>query len=204
METGALLIALIGVCGTLAATWLTQRSADRAKRKELDHAVWLHRAEREDRAREETLGARRTSHVALNTTARQYLTALSDRLHELRLGAPGDEGAAEVEKHRAVYRESYAQAQMVVPDEVLAAAGRSNAALSGLHGLLKRLANGTAREGESLETAGAGIDAARDLLHELREVMRTDLGIAGPSGPPARARSLPPSHPDDGTGTGTG
>ncbi|MFQ6197231.1 hypothetical protein [Streptomyces sp. NPDC000405] len=177
MQTGALLIALIGVCGTLAATWLTQRSADRVKQRELEHAEWLRRSDHDERTREAALSARRASYVALNTTARQYLTALSDRLHRLRLESLPEGGADEVEECRTAYRESYAEAQMIVPDTVLTVARRSNAALSHVYGLLKRIQNGTVREGDSLESARARIDDARNLLRELREVMRTDLGV---------------------------
>ncbi|WP_405388448.1 hypothetical protein OG596_11090 [Streptomyces sp. NBC_01102] len=186
METGAILIALIGVCGTLAATWLAQRSADRVKRRELEHAERQRRAEHEERSREAALEARRSGYVVLNTTARRYLTALRDRVHALRRGTWPEEGADEVEECRTAYLESYAEAQMIVPDTLLDVARRANAALSRTYGLLKAEQSGTAGEGGSLDAVGAGTDEARDLLHELREAMRRDLRVTDSTAPAVR------------------
>ncbi|WP_330320724.1 hypothetical protein OG927_23385 [Streptomyces clavifer] len=189
METGAILIALIGVCGTLAATWLTQRSADRVKRRELEHAERQRRAEHEERSREAALEARRAGYVVLNTTARQYFTALRDRVHALRRGTWPEPGRDEVEECRTAYLESYAEAQMIVPDPLLEVARRTNAALSSAYGMLKTKQSGTAGEGEALDVIGARIDDARGPLHELREAMRRDLRVTGSAAPATRERA---------------
>ncbi|PVD05477.1 hypothetical protein [Streptomyces sp. CS207] len=178
MSTDALIIAVIGVCGTLAATWLTQWSNDRTRQRELDHAELQHRATYEEQAQDARLTIRRTAYVALNASARQYLTALRNRAHAWESTAPGsNQGADLLEEQRASYRNCYAEAQMIVPDTVLTAARAANAELNEIYGILRRLEQGSVRDGDSLSAVRSRVDAARALLHDLRDAMRSDLGV---------------------------
>jgi hypothetical protein len=181
LSVDAVLIAVIGVCGTLGATWLTQKHADHTKERELDHAERQRRADYEDRAREAALNTRRAAYVALNMQSRQYLTAMRNHVHALKLAPGSTSGMDEVEERRADYRNCYAEAQMIASDAVLATAREANGALNQMYGVLKRLENGTAMEGESAESARALIDGTRELLHELRLLMRSDLGVSEPA-----------------------
>ena len=106
-------IAGVGVAGTLGAAVLTQSRADRARRME---------------SQSESLERRRTCYVTLNTAARQYLTEMGNYLHALQ----HDEGAAasleNLEAARMTYRDSYAEAQMIVPTVVLDPPARQRSA----------------------------------------------------------------------------
>ena len=185
MSIGGVLIAVLGLCGTLTATWLTQRNADGVNRRELDHAEQQRRAEHEERTREMELSARRTAYIALDRQSRQYLTALRNRVHALELDPDSTQAVHELDEHRASYRDCYAEAQMIIPDSVLAVARQANQELNQTYGVLKRLQNGVPREGDSTASARDRIDNTRELLHELRHTMRCDLGVTEPS------RSLP-------------
>ncbi|MGA5422311.1 hypothetical protein [Streptomyces lavendulocolor] len=90
-----LLVAIVGVAGTLGAALLTQNRADRTKRMELlaaaeqrreerDHAAELLRAEQAEARLREGMERRRACYIALNTAARQYLTAMTSHLHAVR------------------------------------------------------------------------------------------------------------------------
>lgn len=81
MDVGAVLIAVAGVAGTLGGALLTQRGAEKAKRRELEMAQDLQEA-RESRE------LRRSCYTELHRDARQFCTALSRHLYVLRDRAP--------------------------------------------------------------------------------------------------------------------
>jgi hypothetical protein len=184
----ALIVAVVGVAGTLGASLLTQIRADRTKRMELeaaaaqrreerDHAEALQEAER-DRARaEQSVLMRRTCYVSLNTAARQYLTAQVDVLHALR-NDTGIAGALEqLEIRRTAMRESYAEAQMIAPRAVMGVAGAASRRLNAAYGELKRIASTAQCPAEDLDAFEADIDRSWAHLSEMRQEMRSDLGV---------------------------
>lgn len=177
----ALGVAVVGVVGTLLSALLTQRASDRTKRLELEHA---------DRRRLEDLASqrdqvgveqRRTAYVALNKAARQHLTALTDHLHVLLRDEDRQESRGQLDEARATHRDCYAEAQLIVPDPVLAVAGSVSKGLSTTYGMIKRLDNGTPRAGDSLEAVQVEIDALWTLLRHMRHQMRTNLGVTSGS-----------------------
>ncbi|MEV4558708.1 hypothetical protein AB0K51_17185 [Kitasatospora sp. NPDC049285] len=174
----AVIAAVVGVLGTLASAVLTQRRGDAARREERELTERIRRADRDELRRSTDRTDLRACYVALNTAARQYLTALNDHAHALRRQQPSTAAElAAVEAARAEYRQRYAEAQMTVPDAVLAEASRANHRLGVLYGTLVRIAHGTARPGDDLTAYPAAVDAAWDGLAVLRHTMRTDLGI---------------------------
>ncbi|MFI8962617.1 hypothetical protein ACIGO8_10905 [Streptomyces sp. NPDC053493] len=165
-------VAVIGVAGTLLSAVLTQRAADRGRRRELDRAD-RRRAARDDEA------ARRSTYVALNMSARHYLAALTDLVHAIRR-ADGSEGVRRrLEEARDLHRDVHAEAQMRVPDGILDRAGEVNRALNGLYGMVRRLDEGTPRTGDTPDTAQRRIDELWAELRLLRGEMRDELGVSG-------------------------
>ncbi|MGQ5633887.1 MULTISPECIES: hypothetical protein [unclassified Streptomyces] len=159
---------------------MTQRSAERSRAAERRDAEYLRRME--DKAREEERSAelRRANYIALNQAARRYFGALTDEFHRLPSdGARRDpvEELADLEEVRLAYRACYAEAQMLVPDAVLAVASAVNRELNQAYGILKRLHGGIPREQDAPLQVRVHLDAARGLLHDLRRTMRRDLGI---------------------------
>ncbi|EST20669.1 hypothetical protein [Streptomyces roseochromogenus] len=168
-------VAVVGVVGTLLSALLTQRAAERSRRRE---------QERAERARARALEAEqlRTCYVALNTASRQYLAALTDQLHALLRTEDPRAARQRLTEARDLHRDVYAEAQMRLPDPVLALAGEVTHALGTLYGRLRRLDDGVPRPGDSLEAAQGQIDALWERLRELRRGMRADLGASGVSG----------------------
>ncbi|MFE0418286.1 hypothetical protein [Streptomyces tendae] len=187
---GALAVAVVGVVGTLGAALLTQSRADRLKRHELDvtarqqredraHAEQVRQQEARSTARRELIDLRRACYIALNTTARQYQTAQINLMHVLRArdGAEIDACVAQLEERRLALRDSYAEAQMIVPAAVLADARAANHQLNGTYGLLKRLAAGGSPDDEALRALEVETEMSWALLSDLRAAMRHDLGV---------------------------
>lgn len=165
------LVAIVGVVGTLLSALLTQRAADRSRQREQERAEEL----RERRSEAQELSS---CYVALNTSARQYLAALTDQLHalgreeELRAVRP------RLTHARDQYRDVYAEVQMRVPESVLGLVGDITRGLGAVYGMVRRLDDGAPRPGDSPAAVQAGIEALWGRLREMRREMRADLGAA--------------------------
>lgn len=175
-DAGALIAAVVGVLGTLLSALLTQRAAERGRRGEQEQAE---RAQTRRRDAEE----RCICYVALNTASRQYLAALTDQWHALMRAEDPRLVRQRLTEARDRHRDAYADAQMRLPDPVLALAGEVTHALGTLYGRLRRLDDGIPLPGDSLDAAQGEIDALWERLRELRRGMRADLETSGASRP---------------------
>lgn len=162
----AMLTAVVGVLGTLFAPLLQQRITARQRAEE---------ARAEDRRRH--LEDRRTAYIAMNRASRQFHTLLKDALHRIRDGVYTEEDRTGLEEARREYRDCYAQAQMIVPERVLAASRDLNTVLAGIDAMAKRIDRGLPREGETAAAALIELKEAEPRLSAMRRVMREDLGI---------------------------
>ncbi|MGW0829754.1 hypothetical protein [Streptomyces prunicolor] len=193
----ALLVALVGVVGTLSAALVTQVRADRVKRLEIDtlrgqHAEDRAHAERmrtleladahEQRAEARQAEARarlRACYVAFNAAARQYQTAQVNVVHALRAGTDvtvSEYVLSALEEARTVFRASYAEAQMQLPGPVLAAASAVSRRLNDHYGVLKKSLAETPRAPVPPDCEQR-VQSAWVVLTELRRTMRRDLRI---------------------------
>ncbi|MFI9327072.1 hypothetical protein ACIGZJ_05915 [Kitasatospora sp. NPDC052868] len=172
MDIAAVAIAVTGVAGTLGAALLTQRGAERARRRELE----LSHAFQETH---ENLALRRGCYTRLYRDARQFATALGRHLHVLRDRTPGEEDVRALEEAKEAHRNHWSEALMVAPDAVIAPSSEANMALTRVYGMAKRLEQGDPRPGETLHAA---VDAQQELwalIKVMRHAMRQDLGVAG-------------------------
>jgi hypothetical protein len=177
-----LLTAVVGVGGALGSAWLTQRRSDASRREEWERLERTRLAELAAQQRQSGLDDRRAAYAAFNAAARHYLATLNDHAHVLRLGTEDpQESLAAVDTARVEYRRRYAEAQMIVPDTVLAEVKRVNTSLGSVYGVLARLTRGTAREGDDIATARAEIKEGWRILSRMRATMRTDLDVTGPT-----------------------
>ncbi|MDQ0757709.1 hypothetical protein [Streptomyces canus] len=156
-------IAVVGVAGTLGAAVLTQSRADRARRLE---------------NLEQNLERRRTCYITLNTSARQYLTAMSNYLHALENDEDVPACLESLEAARLAYRDSYAEAQMVVPNVVFDASRAAKKELNHFYGDLKRYgADPSAYASELADLHPRLHDVVWRSVGALRRSMRVDLGV---------------------------
>ncbi|MFJ5553150.1 hypothetical protein [Streptomyces sp. NPDC093225] len=177
MDLGSVIVAVAGVAGTLGGAFLTQRAAEKAKRRELA----LVREHEEDR---ENLLLRRTCYVELNRDARQFATALNRHLHVMRERGAEEADRMALDEAKGAHRDRHSQAQMIAPDGVLVRAGAVNSALTSLYGQVKRMERGEPEPGETPE----GVERARveawDRIRAMRSAMRADLGVSTDPGAP--------------------
>ncbi|MER0242401.1 hypothetical protein AAHZ94_10270 [Streptomyces sp. HSW2009] len=162
----ATVTAVVGVLGTLFAPLVTH---------------WVARRQRADEARTEDQRRhheeRRAAYTAMNRASRNFHTLLKDALHRLRDGVYGDDERSQVEEARRDYRDRYAEAQMIVPETVLAASRELNAVLAGADAAVKRIDRGLAPPGEDPDQVLLALKAAEPKLTTMRRIMREDLGV---------------------------
>lgn len=179
-----IVIAVLGIAGTLAAAVITQRGADRARARELEHARQLQRDEREYATRQADLEARRACYAALSAGTRDLANAMTHVLHALERDEVTDELRSELDRTRRDHRLRHAEAQMVLPDPVSQAASTANRHLGAAYGLLKRCDEGRAEREEHLEAARESLNELWDPLWNMRHLMRVDLGVTPPGEEP--------------------
>ncbi|MEU9533032.1 hypothetical protein AB0D00_11995 [Streptomyces sp. NPDC048213] len=173
----ALVVAVVGVAGTLASGVMAHRGALRAKTVELDRAERQRRDEQLAAERREALAARRASYAVFNQRLRQFHSVLSKDYFALAAGEADPGRAREREEPRRVLRDVYAEAQMVNSDDVLAAAGGVVHQLHRIHALLGPHERGEEAD-ESLDDIRERLERASEGLYEVRQTMRRDLGVS--------------------------
>jgi hypothetical protein len=174
------LVAILGVAGTLTSPLLVQWIAARAKRQEFELQHQERFEERAEAQRRRVFEERRSMYAGLNTAARQYTQELRAYLRMIAANAVNDEGRADLSKARQTYRDLYSDAQMILPDHVLDAAASVSEGLGQAYGMVKRLETGE----PSAETIDIAQEYCRvtlyDLIIEVRQLMREDLGVSDP------------------------
>ncbi len=180
-----LVIAFLGIVGTLASGLMTQRLAEKVKSKELDHSEQQRAEERQYETKRATAEALRACYVILNTASLDYHSELNHFWHGLQAGRVTDDLRSRLDDARREHRARYSEAQMRVPDDVLASVDKVHRELNWMYGVLKRLDSGFPphRKGESMEQVHTEIVAFWDQLGEMRQIMRRSIGV-----PPAPAQ----------------
>lgn len=185
-----IVIAVLGIGGTLAAAVITQRGADRARARELEHTRQLQRDEREYATRQAWLEARRGCYATLSAGTRDLANVMTKVLHSLERGEVPEELRSDLDRARRDHRLRHAEAQLVLPDTITEAASVANRHPGDLYGLLMRLDGGTAQRGESVRAARESMDQLWEPLGRMRHLMRVDLGItARDQDPPGDAHT---------------
>jgi hypothetical protein len=183
-------VAVLGVAGTLSSPLLAQRIAARAKQQEFDLQTQQRREERLDAERRTAFEERRSVYAGLNTTARQYNQALRAYLRLVAAETVTDEGRADLARARDAFRDLYSDAQMILPDRVLDAAATVSADLGEAYGVIRRLELGQPRD-RAADNPAETIEFAHefcrvtiyDRITDLRQLMREDLGVSEPDAP---------------------
>lgn len=181
------LVAILGVAGTLTSPLLGQRIAARAKQQEFELQRQQRLEERAEAQQRRAFEERRSMYAGLNTAARQYTQELRAYLRMIAAHAITDEGRTDLSKARQTFRDLYSDAQMILPDKVLDAAASVSEGLGRAYGMVKRLEIGKPSTNPA-EGPAETIDIAHeycrvtlyDLIIEVRQLMREDLGVSGP------------------------
>src|SRR5262245_41193321 len=131
----ALVVAVVGVLGTLTASALTQRFSMQAKQREIEAQQRQRSEEHAEEHRRAAFTDRRACSIALNTAAQGFRRASKNCLFE-GLDKMGDE----LEHARQAFADRYSEAQIILPDDVVRAAAPVYALLATAYGMVKTTA----------------------------------------------------------------
>ncbi len=180
MSTGviALLVAVVGVTGTLLAPITTAWVSSRSRRQEFELQQRSDQTQRHIDDVQANLERRRDIYVALNSGARRYRFRMMEDLYALRSGADADPATEVV---RVEFQDTYAQAQMLVPDEVLRCCQTVRVALAEARKLMASLTGDAALDQQMWQEAHSFLIQMWDAIGVMQLAMRQDLGISTPT-----------------------
>jgi hypothetical protein len=173
-----LLAAVVGVGGTLGSAWLTQRRSDALRREDWERQERSRLADLADQRLRERVAQRREAYTAFNAASRHYLACLNELAYTLRRGTASLDA---VEAARTEFRQRYAEAQMIVPDEVLTQVRQAHLCLGQVYGTLARLSRGALEDGDDIAAVPDSLNECWRLLTRVRATMRADLQVTDPS-----------------------
>ncbi|MET8021393.1 hypothetical protein [Streptomyces decoyicus] len=175
----SLVVAVVGVIGTLTSAIFTQLLSQRAKVRELEHTERQQRAERAAAEAQSKTDQLRRCYVQLNANDRNYRDALLAYAYALKAGSPGEAEAVDVATARRAQRDARAEAQMMVSEEVLEAEGRVASDLTRAYRRLKQIESESDRglREAQLEEIINLLDHVIPMLSRARVLMRMDLGV---------------------------
>lgn len=178
MDAGvmALLVAAIGVAGTLLAPVTTTWVGSRARLQEFELQQRGEQAQRRFEEAQQNVERRRETYVALNSSVRRYRILMMEDVHALRSGDPLDADGA-VEAARLEFQDVYAQAQMLIPDSVLGPCHEVRVALAAARKGIAALHEAAELDQEEWQGVHADVMQVWDLIRVMQEAMRHDLGI---------------------------
>ncbi|MFF9016672.1 hypothetical protein ACF09C_27360 [Streptomyces sp. NPDC014870] len=174
-----LVIAFLGIVGTLASALMTQRLATKAKALELDQSARQRAEERQHETERALAEAVRACYVRLNTASLDYQSELNHFWHALRAGRVTDDVRTRLDDARREHRARYSEAQMRIPDDVLTVVDGVHRRLNHVYGVLKRLDSGAPsrwEDDESLDEAHQQVMGLWKQLTEMRRTMRRSIG----------------------------
>ncbi|MFJ8016776.1 hypothetical protein [Streptomyces sp. NPDC096339] len=175
-----LVIAFLGIVGTLASGLMTQQLAAKSKAKELDQSARQRVQERQHETERVMMEAVRSCCVMLNTASLDFHSELNHFWHALRAGRVTGDVRARLDDARREHRARYAEAQMRVPDDVLAVVDGVHRRLNRIYGDLKRLDSeipSGLEDDESLDGAHQQITGLWEQLTQMRRTMRRSIGV---------------------------
>ncbi|MEU0162670.1 hypothetical protein ABZ154_28635 [Streptomyces sp. NPDC006261] len=176
MSTGtvALLVAVVGVAGTLLAPITTAWVSSRSRRQEFDLQQRSELTKRHMDDVQANLERRRDTYVALNSGARRYRFQMMEDLYAIRSGAAPDPAT---DVARAEFQDTYAKAQMLVPDDVLQRCQTVRVALAEARKLLTPLTGSAEHDQRKWQEAHTFLMEMWEAISAMQRAMRQDLGI---------------------------
>ncbi|MER6080940.1 hypothetical protein [Streptomyces sp. NPDC001833] len=148
-ETISVIIAIVGVGGTLASAVVTQVLAQRTESQRAEREERIRVAEQRASEDQRRIDQLRSCYVQLNAHDRHYRDAMLAYAYALKSGS-ADAEAAEVSSARRTQRDTRAEAQLVASDAVLQIESHVNAQLTVAY---RRLMGATSQSDSSTRQA---------------------------------------------------
>lgn len=173
----ALVIAIVGVVGTLLSPIVSQRLSLRARREEFE-IQRFHRQEEFDRERVVDLFTqKRSCYISFLSVSRRYRLELAIYLFTIKRGAVNDDANTRLENARLAFDASFAETQLTASFPVLEVAMKIRDGLSEGYRRIRRLEETPSRSNDSHDALDSFLLELWDAWPPLRIAMRADLGV---------------------------
>jgi hypothetical protein len=195
----ALIVAVVGVLGTLTSPVITQRLSARSRRDELEAQRRDAREAREHARADAVLAEKKAAYIAFNGAIRRYRVELMNYLHAVAERTPDETDRAALGEARRAYSTVVAEMQIMAADPVLTAMEEITSRLSSAFDAVKKLELGAPKPGWSFDETRAELLSLWDHWGPLRQAIRSDLGIHSLHGDVVvTARTAPAVEPSPG------
>lgn len=173
----ALIVAIVGVTGTLLAPIVSQRLSARARREEFE----LQRVQRQDEYKreqqEKTLSAKRACYITVISAGRRYRLELMRYLYAVNERTVGDDARERLEEARFAFNTSLAETELTAAGPVLEALDPIRKGLSESYAAIMNLEQGAQQFNGSFEEIRAVLLKLWDAWPPAHAAMRDDLGV---------------------------
>lgn len=174
----ALIIAIVGVIGTLVAPIVSQRLSAHARREEFD----IQRSHRQDEyvreQQEKVLANKRSCYVTMISAARRYRLELMSYLHAVNQGSVDNNARDRLEEARLVFNTSLAETQLTGTASVIEALEPIRKGMSVSYADIKNIEEQHAPESNSsFNEIRVFLLKLWDEWPQLYTAMREDLGV---------------------------
>ncbi|WP_141726117.1 hypothetical protein [Actinacidiphila rubida] len=188
-ETISVIVAVVGVGGTLTSAVVTQIFAQRTESRRLEHEERVRAAKRRAAKDQRRIDQLRDCYVQLNAHDRHYRDAMLAYAYALKSGS-FDAEAAEVSNARRTQRDTRAEAQLVASDAVLELEYTVNDRLTIAYRELMKIAGGEESPArlERLDRVIVLLDSIVSQQENVRARMRLEVRAA--QGPPDETRAM--------------
>lgn len=173
----ALIIAVVGVTGTLVSPIVSQRLSALARREEFE-LQRLQRTEEHAREREkDALDNKRKCYITFTSAARLYRVELMNYLFAVKGERATDEADVRLMEARSAFSANFAEVQLTGAVPVLEAAMKLRDGLSQGYQAIRRLEQHTLKPEESFDKIEDSLQSLWAEFPALHKAMRADLGI---------------------------
>lgn len=165
---GALVLALVGVLGTLSASIVTQVLSARNQSRAIDS-----RARHEHELAEQS--TKRSCYIAMFANSRRYRVELMNYLYAVQAKAVNEAARADLEEARRAYSTSVAETELTAGAAVIAAINSIDRVLSPSFARIKILERDNPQPSSSFEEIRTALGTFWDLWPSLQHAMRREL-----------------------------
>lgn len=177
-STEAIIIAAVGVLGTLGAAAIGQLLSARARRNDFDMQRSQRQEDRDLQKQEAELASKRACYIALLASSRTYRIELLNNLRRIRRKTIDNAARDNLHEILQTWLANLSEVQIVGSLQVLSSIDPVNAGLSKAYLAIRRLEAGEPEPDESFEEINRLLEDLWDKWHYMREEMRRDLGIS--------------------------
>jgi hypothetical protein len=176
-NTIALIVAIVGVIGTLTASIISQVLSARSRRQELEVQRLQRDDEYEREQQQNVLANKRNCYITLISAARRYRLELMSYLYATNRRSINKDAADSLDEARLAFNVSISETQLTGTKSVLEALEPIRRGLAESYGAIRDLEQEAPESDESFDEIRTSLSKLWDEWPRLHAAMRKDLGV---------------------------